>query len=75
MEHPGCLWSSVWTLDEKEYKGIDKMTTKTIECVYIYGDASSVLGVLLLLGLILFTWMALWKIWNAPTRWVCELIG
>jgi hypothetical protein len=51
-----------------KYKGIDKMRTKIMEYVYIYGYMSFTLGVLFLIGLILFMWVALWKIWNVPTR-------
>jgi hypothetical protein len=39
-----------------------------MEHVYIYRYASFALGVLFLLGLILFTWMALQKIQNTLTR-------
>jgi hypothetical protein len=50
-----------------EYKGTDKGRTKAMEHVDIYGYVSFAVGVLFLLGLILFTWIALWKIHNVPT--------
>jgi hypothetical protein len=53
----------MWVLDQNVYKGVDKIKTKIMD---IHGYASFALGVLLLLGLILLTWMALWKIWNTP---------
>jgi hypothetical protein len=68
MEHPGNLQSSIWMLGEYKYKGMDKMRTKTIEYVYIYGYVSFALGVLLLIGLIVFMWIALRKIRNIPAR-------
>jgi hypothetical protein len=68
MEHPRYLWSSMWILGEVKYKGIDQMRTKIMECVNIYGYVSFALGVLFLIGLILFTWVALQKIWNVLTR-------
>jgi hypothetical protein len=39
-----------------------------MEHVYIYGYVSFALGVLFLLGLIGFTWMALCRISDAPVR-------
>jgi hypothetical protein len=68
MEHPRSLWSSVWSLEEVKYKGMDKMRTKIMEHVYIYGYVSFTLWVLFLIGLILFTWIALQKIQNILPR-------
>jgi hypothetical protein len=58
----------MWILGLTEYKEIDKRRVETMEHVYIYGYVSFVLGVLSLLGLVLFTWIALWKIRNTLTR-------
>jgi hypothetical protein len=55
-------------LGEVKYKGIDKMRTRIMEHMYVYGCVSFALGVLFLIGLILFTWVALWKIQNVPAR-------
>jgi hypothetical protein len=62
MECPGSLRSSVWRLGLIEYKEMDKRRVETMERVYIYGYVSFAMGVLFLLGLVLFTWMALQKI-------------
>jgi hypothetical protein len=56
MECPSNRQSSVWSLGEVKYKGMDRMRTKIMEHIYIYGYA---LGVLFLIGLILFTWVDL----------------
>jgi hypothetical protein len=68
LECPGNVQSSMWRLGQIEYKDIDRRTTKAMECVYIYGYICFAMGVLFLLGLILFTWIALRKIHNAPTQ-------
>jgi hypothetical protein len=68
MERPGSTRSFVWRLGQVEYKDTDKRRTKAMEHVYIYGYVSFAVGVLFLLGLILITWIALWKIRNVPTR-------
>jgi hypothetical protein len=47
---------------ENEYKDVSKLRTKVMEWLYIYGYISFGLGLLFLLGLIRFTWMALRKI-------------
>jgi hypothetical protein len=65
------LWkSSEFHVDAEKfkYKVADKMRTMIIECVYIYRYVSFVLGILLLIGLILFTWVTLRKIWSTPVR-------
>jgi hypothetical protein len=49
-----------------EYKDMDEMRTKIMEHVYIYGYISFTLRVLFLIGLILFTWVALRKIHQRP---------
>jgi hypothetical protein len=59
MEHPGNLRSFMWSLGDVRYKGVDKLRTIIMECVYIYGYISFGLRVLFLIGLILFSWMAL----------------
>jgi hypothetical protein len=59
MEHPRSLRSFVWRLGSIEYKEMDKRRIGTIEYVYIYRYVSFTVGLLFLLGLILFTWMAL----------------
>jgi hypothetical protein len=59
MECSRNRWSFVWSLGRVEYKVMDKMRTKIMEHVYIYGYVSFTLGVLFLIGLILFTWVAL----------------
>jgi hypothetical protein len=74
-EHPGSLQSSVWRLGSIEYKKMDKRRVETIECVHIYQYISFAMRVLFLLSLVLFTWMALWKIRNTLTRLVFNLIG
>jgi hypothetical protein len=51
-----------------KYKVIDEMGTKVMECVFIYGYASFAVRVLLLIGLILFSWIALRKIQGALVR-------
>jgi hypothetical protein len=51
-----------------KYKVIDEMGTRVIECVFIYRYASFVIGVMLLISLILFSWIALRKIWGIPVR-------
>jgi hypothetical protein len=61
MECPRSLWSSVWRLGRIEYKGEDKRRIGSMECVYMYGYIFFAMGVLFLLGLILFTWIALQK--------------
>jgi hypothetical protein len=58
MERPGNVWSSVWRLGQVKYKDTDKRRTKTMKCVYIYRYVSFAIGVLFLLGLILFIWIA-----------------
>jgi hypothetical protein len=51
-----------------KYKVIDKMGTKVMERVFIYRYVSFVIGVLFLIGLILFSWIALRKIRGVPAR-------
>jgi hypothetical protein len=51
-----------------KYEVIDEMGTKVIEHVFIYGYASFVIGVLFLIGLILFSWIALRKIRGVLAR-------
>jgi hypothetical protein len=55
MEHPGSLQSSVWRPGLIEYKEMDKRRVETMERVYIYRYVSFAMGVLFLLGLVLFT--------------------
>jgi hypothetical protein len=43
-------------------KSYTKMRTKAMERVFIYGYISFAFGVLLLIGLVVFTWIALKKI-------------
>jgi hypothetical protein len=62
MECPGNLRSSMWSLGGVRYKDVDKLRTIIMEYIYIYGYVSFGLGVLFLIGLILFSWMALRKI-------------
>jgi hypothetical protein len=45
-----------------EYKDVSKLRTKVMEWSHIYGYVSFGLGLLFLLGLIRFTWVALRKI-------------
>jgi hypothetical protein len=59
MERPGNRRSSMWILVEVKYKGIDKLRTKVMERIYVYGYVSFTLEVLFLIGLILFSWVAL----------------
>jgi hypothetical protein len=47
---------------ENEYKDTSKLRTKVMEWSYMYRYVSFGLGLLFLLGLIRFTWMALCKI-------------
>jgi hypothetical protein len=49
----------VWRLGQIEYKDTNERRIKAMECVYIYGNVSFAVGILFLLGLILFTWIAL----------------
>jgi hypothetical protein len=65
-ECPGKIRSSMWSLGQIEHKGAPEKRTRTMERVYIYGYVSFALGVLFLLGLISFTWVALCQISNAP---------
>jgi hypothetical protein len=58
--------SSMWSLRRIEYKSMNKTRTKIMECVYIYRYVSFALGVLFLIGLILFMWVALRKIRQHP---------
>jgi hypothetical protein len=53
---------------ENEYKDESKLRTKIMEWSYIYGYVSFELGLLFLLGLIRFTWMALSKIRGHPVQ-------
>jgi hypothetical protein len=59
IECPRRLQSSMWRLGQIKYKGVDKKRIRTMECVYIYGYVFFAMGVLFLLGLIGFTWVAL----------------
>jgi hypothetical protein len=61
VEHSRNL--SEFCVDAKKfkYKVISKMKTRTMESVYISGYVSFGIGVLLLIGLIIFTWIALRK--------------
>jgi hypothetical protein len=67
-ERSGRLWSSVWVWLPHKYKGMDKVRTKAMKWTYIYGYASFGVGVLFLLGLIGFTWVALCKIRQRLSR-------
>jgi hypothetical protein len=49
-----------------KYKGVPKLRIRTMEWSYIYGYVSFGLVLLLLLGLIGFTWIALRKIRGRP---------
>jgi hypothetical protein len=49
-----------------EYKVLSKLRTRAMDWSYIYGYISFGLGLLFLLGLIGFTWMALGKIRSRP---------
>jgi hypothetical protein len=51
---------------QSKYKGVSGSRTRTMEWSYIYGYVSFGLVLLLLLGLIGFTWMALRKIRGRP---------
>jgi hypothetical protein len=51
-----------------KYKGADKRRIKTMDCMYIYRYVFFAIGLLFHLGLIGFTWVALWKIHNTPVR-------
>jgi hypothetical protein len=62
----GMSWSSMWVQVLNEYKGVSKLRTRIMELSYIYGYVSFGLVLLLLLGLIGFTWMALRKIRGRP---------
>jgi hypothetical protein len=57
---------------ENEYKDECKLRPKIMEWSSIYGYVSFGLGLLFLLGLIRFTWMALHKIQGHPVQWVFE---
>jgi hypothetical protein len=52
----------MWRLGQIKYKGTDKRRIETMEHVYIYRYVTFAMGVLFLLGLILFSWIALRKI-------------
>jgi hypothetical protein len=68
-EYSGCSrmsQSSVWMWLQSKYKGVSKPRTRAMEGSYIYGYVSFGLVLLLLLGLIGFTWMALRKIRGRP---------
>jgi hypothetical protein len=49
-----------------EYKVIGKIGTKVMEHVFVWGYASFGIGILFLIGLILFSWFALHKIRQCP---------
>jgi hypothetical protein len=51
---------------DNEYKVLSKLRTRVMDWSYIYGYISFGLGLLFLLGLIGFTWMALRKIRSRP---------
>jgi hypothetical protein len=51
-----------------KYKGIIQRRMNIMEHVFIYGYVSFGLVVLFLMGLIVFTWVALRKIHNVPHR-------
>jgi hypothetical protein len=73
----GALWEpSEFHMDAKKYKykGITKMRITIMEHVYIYKYVSFTLGVLFLIGLILFMWVVLQKIQSVLHRWVIGLI-
>jgi hypothetical protein len=58
----------MWIWLPHEYKGVGKMEIRVMNWSYIYGYVSFGLGVLFLLGLIGFTWVALHKIRQRPVR-------
>jgi hypothetical protein len=66
MECPGRLQSFMWRLGQIEYKGAYEKRIRVIERVYIYGYISFAMGMLFLLSLIGFTWVALHRICHAP---------
>jgi hypothetical protein len=51
---------------DNEYKVLSKLRIRAMDWSYIYGYISFGLGLLFLLGLIGFTWMALRKIRSRP---------
>jgi hypothetical protein len=51
---------------QHKYKRIDQTRIMVIEWSYIYGYMSFAVGILFLLGLIRFTWVALRKIRQHP---------
>jgi hypothetical protein len=53
---------------DNEYKALSKLRTKIMDWSHIYGYVSFGLGLLFLLGLIGFTWVALRKIRGRPYR-------
>jgi hypothetical protein len=55
--------------EKYKYKGSIRMR---MEHVFVYGYISFAFGVLFLLGLIFFMWVALRKIRNVPHRWVID---
>jgi hypothetical protein len=67
VEYSGSLRSFV-EFEQFKYKVIPRMRTRAMEHVYIYGSMSFTLGMLLLIGMILFTWIALRKIQCALVR-------
>jgi hypothetical protein len=62
------LWSSMWMWLQHKYKDVAKLRTKVMEWAYIYGYVSFGMGILFLLGLNGFTWVALRKIRQHPFR-------
>jgi hypothetical protein len=58
--------SSVWVQVQDKYIRCHQTENKTMELSYVYGYVSFGLVLLLLLGLIRFTWMALCKIRGCP---------
>jgi hypothetical protein len=58
-----------------KYKDVAKLRTKIMEWSYIYRYISFGVGLLFLLGLIRFTWVALRKICQCPFWSMFQFIG
>jgi hypothetical protein len=68
LTHPGCQVEFHVDAEKYRYKGIIQRKMTIMEHVFIYGYVSFGLVVLFLIGLIVFTWVALRKICNVPHR-------